>query len=286
MAASATLAAATASSSAATSSVAGTAAVALPARRIDTNVTLFQWPARRLPHDDPAALAQLLQKHGITQAWAGSFEGLLQRDLRAVNARLHEACQASNGRLVAFGSVNPTLPDWEEDLRRCHEIHRMPGIRLHPNYHGYNLTDARFKRLLSLAVERRLLVQLVCLIEDTRTQNPLLSVADVDVTPLPETLAAVPGARVQLLNGGKIVDGAALERLMRSPGLFLDTARVESVGGVGRLIRRLPANRVAFGSHAPFFIYESAVIKLFEAQLTVEEMRSLVDDTPRALLQS
>ena len=58
------------------------------------------------------------------------------------------------------------------------------------------------------------------------------------------------------------------------------------VGGVGRLLRRLPANRLAFGSHAPFFIYESAVIKVFEAQLTAPEVRSLMDETPRALLQS
>ncbi len=255
-------------------------------RRIDTHVTLFQWPGRRLPQDDYPALMTVLERHGITQAWAGTFEGILQRDLRAVNARLAEVCERSKGRCIGFGSVNPTLPDWEEDLRRCHEVHHMPGVRLNPNYHGYTLADARFQRLLGLAAERRLLVQVVCLIEDTRTQNALLSVPDVDLAPLPDALKAVPHARVLLLNAGKFVDAAVFQPLAEMPQVTVETARVEGVGGVGRLVRRLGPGRVVFGSHSPFFIYESAVIKLFESKLTELEIRTIVDDGPRRLIQA
>src|SRR5204862_5725211 len=89
---------------------------------IDTNVHVFDWPFRKLKYAGAKALVAKLRKHRITQAWAGSYEGLLHKNLDGVNARLTEECRANGaGILVPFGTVNPALPDWEEDLRRCQE---------------------------------------------------------------------------------------------------------------------------------------------------------------------
>lgn len=253
-------------------------------RTVDTNVSLFHWPFRRLPLDQTSALLAKMSEHGVAQAWAGSFEGILHRDLAGVNQRLADECRASDGRLVPFGEVNPALPGWEDDVRRCHEVHRMPGIRLHPNYHGYTLADPRFKRLLALAAERALLVQLAVQLEDFRTHHPLLQVADVDVAPLVDLLPTVPRARVLLLNSGKVLDGSLGPKLAALPGVAFDIARIETAGNVGRHLRRLPPGRLVFGTHAPLFIYESAVIKLYESALTEAETRALLQDNPRQLL--
>ena len=152
---------------------------------IDVNVYVSQWPFRRVPGDEPAELVARLRSHNVSQAWAGSFDGLFHRDVAAVNERLTKRCrEQGEGLLVPFGSLNPTLPNWEDDLRRCHDEHQMPGIRLHPNYHGYKLDDPAFAKLLAAATERNLIVQLAISMEDERTQNPIMRVPVVNPAPL------------------------------------------------------------------------------------------------------
>jgi len=276
-------------------------------RLVDSNVSLFQWPFRRLRGDDPAALAMQLDRLGVSEAWAGSFEALLHRDIDGVNRRLAEAwagsfeallhrdidgvnrrlaraCrEAGRGRLVPMGAVNPMLPDWEEDLRRCAELYAMPGIRLHPNYHGYGLEDRKFHRLLELATRRGLLVQLSVAMEDARTQHPLVRVPEVDLKPLPALLKTMKDAKVQLLNWRP--RPADLEALGAVDGLHVDIARVEDTAGVARLLRALPAGRVLFGSHAPFLIQEAAMIRCWEGDLTGEELDALCHANADRLLE-
>jgi len=251
---------------------------------IDTNITLGHWPFRRLPLEDTAALVARLRRRGVTQAWAGSFEALFSRDLAAANARLAEECRRhGRGWLLPFGSVNMTLPDWEEDFRRCVESHAMRGLRLHPNHHGYTLDGPAFAKLLSLASERRLVLQIAADLEDERTQSRLAQVPHVDAKPLLALLKQQPGARIVLLNWYRAVS-ADLAKQLAAAGVGFDIATVEGVGGVAKLIAQISVDRVLFGSHAPFFYFESAEFKLRESALSAEDVRAVCEVNARRCL--
>jgi len=252
---------------------------------VDVNVHVGRWPLRRLPGDEPGPLVARLRSRGVTQAWAGSFDGLLHKDLRAVNARLADDCQRhGRGRLLPFGSINPKLPGWEEDLRRCVEVHPMRGIRLHPNYHGYRLDDPAFARLVRLAVQRRLIVQLALVLEDERMMHPRLRVEPVDPGPLAALARQTPGLRLVLINALRTLRGEPLRNLIAAGEIHVEISMLEGVGGVAELLGQVPADRVLFGSHAPLFYFESAELKLRESRLTPALRRAICQGNARRLL--
>ncbi|HUF09401.1 MAG TPA: amidohydrolase family protein [Rhodothermales bacterium] len=260
---------------------------------IDTNVHLFDWPFRRLKYARTGPLVEKLRGHRITQAWAGSFEAVLQKQLDGVNRRLAEECRiAGDGMLLPFGSVNPAWPDWEEDLRRCDEQHRMPGIRLYPGYHGYTLDHPEFVRLLAVAAQRGLLVQIAIRLEDERVHHPTLDAPLVDAAPLPGILKQVPSARVQLINSGEALHGRHVLDLVRDTQATFDIAAIEGNGGLGRLIDGthptydgpVGVERLLFGSHAPYFPCESALMKLFESPLVLGQLQQLMRGNAERLL--
>jgi uncharacterized protein len=252
---------------------------------IDVNVNLSRWPTRRLRFDETSELVAKLRAQGVTQAWAGTLEALLHKDLAAVNRRLAEECRRhGRGMLVPFGAVNPKSPDWEKELARCVDEHRMPGVRLHPNYHGYKLDDPSFARLLRLAAGRDLVVHLGLAMEDERMMHPFLRVEAVDTAPLVQLVKQTPGLRLVLLNALGTLRARPLLELIAAGAVYVEIAMLEGVGGVANLLAQVPANRVLFGSYAPLFYFESALLKLKESVLTASQRNAIRHVNAQGLL--
>lgn len=255
---------------------------------IDTHVWLGPWLLRHLDPETPDELARHLRRRGITEAWTGTFDGLLHKNLAEANARLADACRRhGRGILRPFGTVHPAFPDWEEELRRCHEVHRMPGIRLHPNYHGYALDDPRFRKLLRLAAGMGLVVQLAVVMEDDRMMHPLLRVPMPDLAPLPAAIADAPSSlRFMLLGALKAVHPVLIRKLADTGRVRFEISALEGVAGLEGLLGRIPLESVVFGSHAPFLYFEAAALKLKESELRPDQDRAVRYGNARRLLPS
>ncbi|MGN6545542.1 MAG: amidohydrolase family protein [Aureliella sp.] len=257
------------------------------APRIDVNVYTSRWPFRRLPLDEPSRLAEALRARGVVEAWVGSFDALLHRDVAAVNQRTVDDCRRfGDGTWRPVGCVNPKLPDWEEDLRRCHEDHGMFAIRLHPNYHNYKLNDAECEKLLAKAAERGLLVQIAISMEDARTQHPLCAVPRTDHVPVKGLLQKMPELRVMILNmfHGARPDAAAA---IAVPGrVWFDIATLEGIEGVAKLVAATQADSVVYGSLAPLFYPDAAHGKLVESGLPESSLARIRLDNAKSALPS
>jgi predicted TIM-barrel fold metal-dependent hydrolase len=262
----------------------GNAATTTAYDLVDTNVSLGRWPFRRLAFDDTSDLVAKLRKHGVGQAWVANLDGMFGKDIGAVNNWLVRECE-KRGRniLVPFGTVNLALPNWKAEFQRCCGDYKMPGLRLYPNYHRYKLSDADFAKLMSLAVEHRIIVQIAVSMEDERTQPPSAQTPHVEVKPLLAMLKSSPIPRVVLLNWYRAVKPDLVKELAEL-GVCFDMATVENVGGVANLAEQISTERVLFGSHTPLFYFESAQFKLKESALEKTDLRAISEQNARRLL--
>lgn len=231
---------------------------------IDTNLSLHLWPFRRLPLDRTADLVAKLRELGVAQAWAASFDGILHRDLTAVNQRVADTC-GQYDELIPIGTINPALPGWERDLQLCLGRHRMPGVRLYPNYHGYRIDHPHCIALLRQTAATNRFVQIAAQLEDPRTQHPLVQVPHVDLSLLPAVLQQCRGARVQILNTR--LTGTLARQLAGTAGIYFDSSHIDGTDGIATLSTTIPIDRLLFGSQAPLLIPEAALIRAVENRL-------------------
>jgi hypothetical protein len=95
-----------------------------------------------------------------------------------------------------------------------------------------------------------------------------------------------------LLHFSGWTQGDDLSQFMRQAGTSMDISRLEGNGAVGRMVgsitglpsARVPADRIVFGSHAPFFPVETAILKLIESPLDAQQLQSILQGNARRLL--
>jgi uncharacterized protein len=248
-----------------------------PAESItDTHVYIGHWPYQQLLSEDPQKLVAVLHRSGVNQAWTGSFDGLFYKDIASANGRLADTCShVGKGLLIPFGAVNPTLPDWEDDIRRCHETFRMPGIRLHPNYHGYTLDDPRFVKLLELAASRGLIVQLVTGMESERHMLLNPHAQEVDLKPLAAAISALPRLKVVVASYHLTRRDESIQLLLENNHVYFDFARASDAEEIKQLVDKTSSERVVFGSGEPLHGVEAQESKLNGANLPLEICRKI-----------
>jgi len=235
----------------------------------DVNIAGGRWPFRPARFKTLTEELNHLAGFGIRGGVVRSLDAPLAGNLEEANRQLSEECAAHPGFFPA-AALRPDYGAWRE--------YRGKAAALYPVFHGYELHDERTLEMGSFLAKQGTVLFIVAREEDPRGQHPLCRIPPVPVADVNRFAAALPEARIVLLNG-YLGEVASLE----ADNVYAEFSSVETLNSLRVLLgmdgvssrRKFPVERLLFGSGSPLLYPSAAVAKLHDAGLNEESVRQI-----------
>jgi len=227
---------------------------------LDANAYIGEWPFRRLRHSTPKQVLSLMSRADIERAFVSSLTAVFRQDTGPCNEQLLDTVANHRDRLLPLATINPSYPDWQSDLP---EPGRFAGVRLYPNYHGYQAEEAM--PLVQESASRGLPVFIAVRLQDERQHHPAAKVAAVAAESLGRLADSCPSARI-VATMARL--GEAKE-LLKHPNIFIDLSGIQGPAGcIESLVDEFGSHRLLFGTGIPLQYPLPNVIKLDMARIS------------------
>ncbi len=194
------------------------------------------------------------------------------------NAEVAEALERYPGRLRGYVTVNPN-PAGEalRELERWRNFHRPPLIKLHPDLHKYPVNGHGYGPIWDYAHQEKAVVLVHTWASDPNC-GPLL------LGPIAKEFSQ---AKIILGHAGVTWQGyeQSLEAAATAPNTFLDITGSQSHRTIiERLVARVGAHRVLFGSDMPYLEAAMALGRVLTARITEADTRLILRSNFQRLL--
>jgi len=237
---------------------------------IDVHAYVGHWPFRQLRGNTCRDLVERLDAFGIDQAWVGNINGMFYKNCQKANEELAAAAAAFPGRLVPFTTLNPTYPDWEYDLDICVNRLGMKGLRLYPQYHGYDAGDEACMAIVQAAQAHGLPVAFTMRLVDERQQSWIDPAKRLGMEQIAQVVEKAPSGKYLVLHAyPSDLKSRAAKQAMKKANVLFDTVYGSGVP-VGFInayplktaINEFGPGKFAFGTATPFRDYESHILRI------------------------
>lgn len=243
---------------------------------IDINSYTGHWPFRQLKNNTCATRLQQMKRFGIDIAAISNLNGVFYKNTQSANEELYEDLKSSRkfeNRFVPFAVINPIYARWKDDLKKCVEKMGMKGVRLHPLYHHYSLTNPFCIELVKRTRDMGLPVALSFRMVDKRVSSWMDINEEWTIKDVIPIIKEVPDAKYLFLNVvnslQNTMQGDNEERdSLKNTNFLMDTSG-RAMSNLAHLIEVNGKEKFAYGSHSP--ILESFTGLLRIASLRPEE---------------
>jgi predicted TIM-barrel fold metal-dependent hydrolase len=217
--------------------------------------------------------------------------------IRSINDAniLREKCQ----HVVYFGAMHPLAENWKDELDRLHAA-GVPGIKIHPQYQGVDITDIRYLRILDYAAGLGFLT--VMHAGDEIAYPGVVRCSPEMVRSVCDQLGNIP---LVLAHMGGWKNWERVAENLCDTGCYLDTAI--SLGEIAALpdghyapgdlpllsgedfvslVRAFGSERILFGTDSPWADQAQEVRKISSLPLTQTEIQNILSRNAARLLPS
>ena len=247
----------------------------------DIHTALGHWPFRQVPNQSAPELRRVLEDAGIGGAAVANTHGLFYKNCHDANLELAEWLAPHPDFFTGVATLNPLYAAWDRDLRACTEDLGLRALRLVPQYHEYDLGCNEAVALAQLATQLDLPLLIPHRLVDVRQHHWMDTERTIGMDEIAALCQSVPEARIIITeaqySSGLLDDGGA----WRHHGLYLESSRLD----LGALPQSVAAERVVFGTGAPFKHVNPALLKLDTADLTPETLQRIAGANGRSLLR-
>lgn len=246
----------------------------------DINTAIGHWPFRRLPRRHAGELRQYLHSRGVQGAAVASTPALFYMNSQDANLELAEEIAPHRDFFVGVATLNPGYAAAVRDLDVCVEQLGFRALRLAPCYHNYSLADGTADALLARAGELGIPVLLPNEIVNFRQKHWMEPNQPLGMESVLAICARFPQVTFIGTEGGYNLSMPA------PPNLCLEMSRYLSCYGqvLAEMVQKLGAERILFGSGAPFKEIEPALLKLHHAQISAAQKELIAGGNARRLL--
>lgn len=259
---------------------------------IDLNAWIGSYPFRSV-RATPDVLLSRMDRSGIGRAAVSSIEALYHRNVAPANDHLFDAV-AGHDRLVPLGTLNPTYPNWEQDLDACLS-QGARGIRISPQTHNYDLTGPRGRDVVAAIASSGLPVFIPHRIEDPRQRQWMDPGRVVGTGEIAATIARFPDATFVVNNARGIYRSPLWQREdIKDLSWYLDLSLAEihfglhwgdeSAKDLAIIVGEGGASHFVFGTHQPFSYVAPAQVKLLTLGVEREVLRKIGSENARDIL--